>query len=148
MTAPDRNNNFGFLRLLFAGLVIVSHSPELVDGNRSRELLTRLFGTLSFGEIAVDGFFLISGYLITQSYMRTESTIAYLSKRVLRIVPAYAVSFLLCAFLIAPFAGGAEVLTPHGAANVLSQMPTLSQPFVPGVFAGLHYELLQEHQVR
>jgi peptidoglycan/LPS O-acetylase OafA/YrhL len=50
----NRNNNFGFLRLLFAALVVVSHSPELVDGNTSREILTQIFGTMSFGGIAVD----------------------------------------------------------------------------------------------
>ena len=54
----QRSNNFGFLRLLFATLVIVAHSPEIIDGNRSRELLTRAFGTVSFGIIAVDRSFL------------------------------------------------------------------------------------------
>ena len=53
----SRNNNFGALHLLFAVLVIRSHSFELVDGNRSRELLTRIFGTISFGQLGVDGFF-------------------------------------------------------------------------------------------
>src|SRR3982074_3309146 len=86
-------NNFGFLRLLFATLVILAHSPELVDGNRSREILTRIFGTMPLGEVAVDGFFLISGYLILQSLVNSKSYFEYLSKRVLRIYPGYIVAF-------------------------------------------------------
>jgi hypothetical protein len=36
-------NNVGLLRMILALLVIISHSPELIDGNRSREILTRIF---------------------------------------------------------------------------------------------------------
>ena len=79
-TVDDRNNNFGFLRLLFAILVIVSHSPEAIDGNRSREILTNIFGTISFGEFAVDGFFMISGYLIYKSYQNSTSFKNYIFK--------------------------------------------------------------------
>ena len=138
----DRKNNFGFLRLLFASLVIVSHSPELVDGNRSREILTRIFGTMSFGEISVDGFFLISGYLITQSFMRSSSTFEYLLKRVLRIVPGYAVSFVLCVLVVAPFAGNGVIWSLRLVEILLLQMLTLSPPMIAGAFDGLPYPLL------
>ena len=138
----DRKNNFGFLRLLFASLVIVSHSPELVDGNRSREILTRIFGTMSFGEISVDGFFLISGYLITQSFVRSSSTFEYLLKRVLRIVPGYAVSFVLCVLLVAPFAGNGVTWSFRLLEILLSQMLTLFPPTIAGAFDGLPYPLL------
>lgn len=64
-TTPDQltrhANAFGFLRLLLASMVIVSHTPELVDGNQHRELLARLTGTNTFGAFGVAGFFVISG---------------------------------------------------------------------------------------
>jgi hypothetical protein len=37
--APRKDNNFGTLRLFFASVVILSHSAEILDGDRSRELL-------------------------------------------------------------------------------------------------------------
>ena len=94
MQIDNKNNNFGFLRLFLAILVIVSHSPEAIDGNRNRELLTNIFGTLSFGEFAVNGFFLISGYLIHKSYENSSSLKSYFYKRVLRIYPAFIVAHI------------------------------------------------------
>jgi peptidoglycan/LPS O-acetylase OafA/YrhL len=140
MSEDARHNNFGFLRLLFASLVIVSHSFELIDGNRSRELLTRIFGTMTFGEIAVDGFFLISGYLITKSFVERRSVWSYLAKRVARIVPGFAVSFALCAFVLAPLVGGA--LSPQVIAHQFWLLLRLAPPDVPGAFDGLPYPQL------
>jgi peptidoglycan/LPS O-acetylase OafA/YrhL len=85
-------NNFGFLRLLFALLVIVSHSPTLIDGDNSRELWNETFGSFTFGGVAVDGFFLISGYLITKSFESSKTIADYLAKRILRIYPGYMLS--------------------------------------------------------
>ena len=97
-----RNNNFGIIRLVLALLVIVSHVQELIDGNRSNELLTRLFHTRSFGDVAVDGFFVLSGCMILQSWQRVPKLWPYLCKRCLRIYPAFITATLVAAFLIGP----------------------------------------------
>jgi peptidoglycan/LPS O-acetylase OafA/YrhL len=128
------SNNFGALRLLFAFLVILSHSPELVDGDRSREILTRMFGTLSFGELGVDGFFLISGYLITQSFQNSNSAVEYVAKRVLRIYPGYVVAYLLCVFAVGPLVGG-QIIELSGI-QVLIEIIGLRGPEMLGVFPG------------
>ena len=141
MTAR-RDNNFGLLRLVFASMVIVSHSPALLDGDPSREFLTRIFGTLTGGDVAVDGFFLISGYLITKSFIDTPSVGLYMKRRIARIVPGYAVAFLISALCVGPFVGGESALTLSGIGRSLTQMATLLPPKVIGVFPGLPYNAL------
>jgi len=86
-----KSNNFGFLRLLLATLVIISHSPELLYPNHQREILSSIFDTITFGELAVDSFFLISGYLILQSFKNSTTLKSYFFKRCLRIYPAFVV---------------------------------------------------------
>jgi peptidoglycan/LPS O-acetylase OafA/YrhL len=138
---PERSpNNFGGLRLLFAVLVVVSHAPELIDGDRSREILTRIFGTLSFGEVGVYGFFLISGYLITKSFEDSRSVKSYVLKRVLRIYPGYIAAYLLCVFALGPFVGGQ--ISELSGARVLMEMIGLKAPGMEGVFPGSHYPAL------
>ncbi|HEY9216124.1 MAG TPA: acyltransferase [Ancylobacter sp.] len=137
-----RLNNFGLLRLLFASSVVLSHAPELVDGNRSRELLTRIFGTLSFGELGVDGFFLISGYLITRSFLTSPGLLAYLTKRVARIYPAFLVATIVSIAVFAPLSGtDLSALLPRDWVRVLRDAVLLQPPPVPA-FAGVHYPIL------
>jgi peptidoglycan/LPS O-acetylase OafA/YrhL len=98
-----KHNNFDFLRLLFAVLVIFSHSFPLTFGSDA----TEPFGTLTRGRttgggIAVDCFFIISGYLIAGSFLRSKSVLDYLLKRVLRIVPGLFCALVVCSLLIAP----------------------------------------------
>ncbi len=99
---PARNA-LNSLRLYFALLVIVSHSIVL-GGYRSETL----WGHGTLGDIAVDAFFAISGFLIAASASR-NSVLRYLWQRFLRIFPAFWVCLLVTAFLIAPIgwvAGG------------------------------------------
>jgi peptidoglycan/LPS O-acetylase OafA/YrhL len=141
MNTSTRQNNFNLVRLLLALLVLLSHAPEIIDGNRSREILTRIFGSLSFGELAVDGFFLLSGYLIVQSWESQPQAWPFLKKRLLRIFPGFIVATLVCAFAVGPLAAVpktyfSELDVPALVINMLF----LQKPAVPAVFAGLHHE--------
>lgn len=142
--APSRDNNFNLLRLLFALLVLVAHAPELADGDRRRELLTHVFHTLSFGEVAVDGFFLLSGYLIVQSWERRASLWDYGQKRLRRIYPAFVVACLVCVFGLAPLAVPSlrAYFGQLDYGQLLSSTLRLEQPEVPLVFAGTPYPLI------
>jgi peptidoglycan/LPS O-acetylase OafA/YrhL len=130
-------NNVGLLRLIFAATVIVGHAPEMMDGNRSREPLTAIFHTLSLGELAVDAFFLLSGYLIAQSMARTGSLRSYLERRVLRIYPAFVVAYLLSVFVLGPIVGAHPwSFLP----TTLARLVILHSPEIyPGQLAGLPY---------
>jgi peptidoglycan/LPS O-acetylase OafA/YrhL len=141
-SAPP-SNNFGLLRLIFAFFVIVSHSFELIDGNRSREPLTRLFGTISLGDFGVDGFFLVSGYLICQSFETSQTVWSYVWKRVLRIYPAFVVASLVCLIIVAPLSAvNITALPLNEWVKSFLRFILLAPPTVPGVFAGQpHAEL-------
>jgi len=142
--SADRNNNFGLLRLLFAVFVIFGHSPELVDGNRSREFLTDTFGgRMSLGDLAVFGFFLISGYLITQSFNNSNSIRSYFLKRFLRIIPGYLVSFWICIIIVAPLGGAtASIFSWKTLGHQLFLSLLLLPPDSDGGFASLPYPFL------
>jgi len=138
-----RNNNFNLLRLLLAGLVVVSHSFELVDGNRLREPLTRIFGSVSAGELAVDGFFLLSGFLIVQSWRNGPRLLDFMFARILRIYPGFIVTALICALVVAPL--GADARAYFGSfepGRFLASVVMLRGPGIPATFEGTHYPFI------
>ncbi|GIF05173.1 acyltransferase family protein [Actinoplanes siamensis] len=97
-SGPD--NSFGFLRLLFAFAVLVSHSLPL--GYGEEDLGGGLtHGQTVLGEIGLLGFFTISGFLITRSAGRLPLP-RYLWHRALRILPGLWVCLIVTGFVFAP----------------------------------------------
>lgn len=103
MTLDDfvgsRDNNFNLVRFLAAGAVLVSHSYALSTGDPAIEPLRSWLG-LSLGDMAVDVFFLTSGFLVTGSLLSRHSVVGFAIARALRIYPAMVVSVALTALVI------------------------------------------------
>jgi peptidoglycan/LPS O-acetylase OafA/YrhL len=95
---PHRNSLM-FLRLGLAVLVIFAHSYEL--GGFGSDPLKSRYG-FGYGELAVDGFFAISGFLITGSYLNSTSVKSYLWKRCLRIFPGFWACLCMTALILCP----------------------------------------------
>ncbi|HEX8075096.1 MAG TPA: acyltransferase family protein, partial [Thermoleophilaceae bacterium] len=92
------DNNFGLLRLAAASLVLVSHAFLLTG--RDDPALGAARETL--GDLAVTGFFAISGFLVARSWCRDPRMGAYFARRALRILPALWVVILVGAYVIGP----------------------------------------------
>jgi peptidoglycan/LPS O-acetylase OafA/YrhL len=89
-----RNNNFDFLRFLFAFIVFLVHSSRL-----SRDGSFTFITNIITAKIAVESFFIISGFLIFMSYDNSKSINNYFSKRVRRLYPGYFCVIILCAIV-------------------------------------------------
>lgn len=92
-----RDNALNALRLVFAVLVIFSHSFSLLD---HPELA---YVGVPLGGWAVAGFFAISGYLIPRARMHTDP-VTFLLRRGRRIYPAFWACCAIVAFVCSPIA--------------------------------------------
>ena len=91
-----RNNSLNLMRLALAILVIYAHSYPLGGFSGQPRL-----GGETLGTWAVYGFFCISGYLIAGSRMSNPFG-TFLTKRILRIYPAFWACLLATAAIFAP----------------------------------------------
>lgn len=95
-------NNFDFLRFISALFVIISHSYDL-SGKENEELLVVITrGTYHFSSLGLICFFVISGYLVSQSLLSSSSISNYAWKRMLRILPALCGVILFSVFVVGP----------------------------------------------
>lgn len=91
-------NGFAVVRLALALAVVVSHAFSVTSGASVEEPLVASTG-FSLGEHAVNGFFAISGFLVTMSFVR-RGWRDYAISRALRIVPGLVVAALAVSLLL------------------------------------------------
>jgi peptidoglycan/LPS O-acetylase OafA/YrhL len=99
--AVGRDNNFNLIRFLAALSVLFGHSIGVLGLPSAYEFFFDHLG-LSLAEMAVDVFFVTSGFLVTASLINRGNLIAFLWARVLRIYPALWVMLALTIFALAP----------------------------------------------
>jgi peptidoglycan/LPS O-acetylase OafA/YrhL len=99
--AVGRDNNFNLIRLLAALCVLFSHSVAVLGLPSQQEFFFDHVG-LSLAEMAVDVFFVTSGFLVTGSLVNRRNVIAFLWARALRIYPALWGMLALTVFVLAP----------------------------------------------
>jgi peptidoglycan/LPS O-acetylase OafA/YrhL len=93
-------NHFNLIRLVAAWLVIYGHAWT-ITGAQGGDLLAQAMKFKFAGGLAVDMFFVISGFLIAASLQR-NTVRAYLASRALRILPALIVCVALSVFVLGP----------------------------------------------
>jgi peptidoglycan/LPS O-acetylase OafA/YrhL len=111
-----RNNALNAFRLALAASVILWHSFPLTGHVVTSGAVRRLLFS-----VGVDGFFAISGFLITASWLSHPRVREYLVARALRILPGLYVCLVVTAFVIAPI--GVAIQGGSAAKLLLSPGP-------------------------
>jgi peptidoglycan/LPS O-acetylase OafA/YrhL len=132
-----RDNNFDFIRLVAASLVLMSHSYALTGEGGVEPVVRLTHGQYSAGGLSVRVFFVVSGLLVTQSWLRTPRLTAFVSARALRILPALALAMAYCV-AIGAFTGTlpwrAFLGHPETWRYVWHNLTMRTEFYLPGVF--------------
>lgn len=131
-------NNFNLMRLIAGWLVIYSHSWP-ITGSTGVDAISALTQIKSGGALAVDVFFLISGFLVAASFQRNALR-EFVLARALRIYPALIVCVLLSVCVLGPLLTTApDYWSDQKTWRYLWANASLwrAQFWLPGVFDGL-----------
>ncbi|MBT2763309.1 acyltransferase [Paenibacillus sp. ISL-20] len=148
----QKDNFFDLLRFVLAIAVIFSHSFILLKGQSNGEdpLTSISNNQISMGTLAVNCFFVVSGFLIMQSLTSNSSYIKYFLNRFLRIFPAFFTSLFLVSIIIGPLissfsikdyfainnSGPLEFIFKNMSFNIFGYSWTVRDAFVNNPFPG------------
>lgn len=134
-----RRNNFDAVRLAAASAVVLSHAFPLSYGNNAAEpLFVWSHEQMTLGSLAVRVFFVVSGFLITYSFLRSPTFASFVFNRALRILPGLFVMVLVLTLLLGPLVTTLplrEYLAhPDFGAYWTNVLPLRPHYVLPGVF--------------
>lgn len=115
-------NFFTPLRFLFAFLVLIGHAFIIVG--RAPNAEPHMFFHFTFSYLAVNLFFIASGFLVTKSMLYREDVKSYSSARILRIYPGLTVHVILLMLVFGPLTTSLPLM------EYLTHPQTLIQPFI------------------
>lgn len=127
----NKFNNLNSLRLFAAILVIYGHMYALL-GQPSNHIVGN-----AVSSIAVKIFFIISGYLLCESWKRDPSILRYSVRRFFRIIPGLVFLILVTAFIVGPIFSTLNVreyFTDPNFRSYFSNMFLYISYTLPGVF--------------
>lgn len=100
--SKGKDNNLNLIRFLAAYAVLVTHSYAIIYGSGDFEPMRQSLG-MTWGNIAVDIFFIVSGFLVAGSLVAKGSLLNFFVARGLRIYPALWLMLILTTTFAALF---------------------------------------------
>lgn len=92
-----QKNNFDFLRLIFSVFIIIRHSYDLTGAEQKDWIGQFSHQQASIAMLCFNCFFVMGGYMVFLSLLRSRNVIDFYWKRIVRIFPALFVVLLLTA---------------------------------------------------
>ena len=134
----SHHNNLDSIRLLAALMVVFGHSWGFATGSILKvPFYSGIYSTYSI--VGVEVFFIVSGFLITKSYLDNNNPGRFLIARCLRIFPALICVILITTFVIGPLVTTLPVKTYFSESQTyiyLLNIPLYVNVYLPGVFNG------------
>jgi peptidoglycan/LPS O-acetylase OafA/YrhL len=131
-----RGPGFDLLRIVFATVVLLHHARGLEYDMQVDPLFYYSGGFIHFGFLAVAVFFVLSGFLVTPSLIRSENVIDFASRRILRVFPPLIVVVIASMVVLGPALTIVPLASYFSDPNLYryaKNMVTLTFDYLPGV---------------
>ncbi len=136
-------NNFDFLRIVSSMIVVIVHGEVLITGSETELMPWFTHGQINLGLMALYTFFIISGFLIYPSLLRSDKVSVYIWKRFLRVYPSLFLALCFSLFMAYLFYDHHMPFWQNSQAwsYIPRNLSMIWQQFeIAGSFTGGHYQ--------